>query len=174
MPRNIKLFLVLCVLFALWRLYWNFSFALTPSQHWQDLLSSLTTAERQVTLHGALSAALTQTAYYLIPAAFFALFAGFGGHNWARWGFVAVLVLLEVFPLVYAGYSLVLNPQLYHVIHHPILDWLGTYRLDAAHWAVWVRVALKLSLFALLFSKNAEPWFHRARHPAVPMGAVHA
>ncbi len=174
MPRNVKLFLVLCVAFALWRLYWNFSFAIAPSAHWQEFLRQETAESRRAVEYGAYMTALVQTAYYLVPAAFFALFAGFGGRNWARWGFVAVLALMEVVPLLFAIYALALRPEFYSVVHHPILDWLHSYRVDAAHWGVWARLAVKLALFALLFSKNAQPWFHRERVPSHPHGAVHA
>lgn len=169
MPRNIKLFLVLCVAFALWRLYWNFSFAIAPSAHWQEFLRQESAEGRQAIEHGAYLTAFVQSAYYLLPTAFFALFAGFGGRNWARWGFVVVLLLLEVVPLLVAIYTLAWRPEFYSVVHHPILDWLHSYRLDAAHWAVWVRVALKLTLIALVFSKNAEPWFQRVTAPK-PVG----
>jgi hypothetical protein len=175
MPRNIKIFLVLCALFALWRLYTNFAFALTPSHDWQSMLAQLSAAERQITRHGALIGAVMQTAYYLLPAAFFALVAGFTGRNWARWGFVAVLVLLEAFPLIYAGYTVLMRPELYHVIHHPIRDWMMSYQINGAHWTVWLRLAMKAVLIALLFTRNAEPWFHRQHRPVLPpVGAVHA
>lgn len=174
MPRNVKIFLVLCVVFALWRLYSYFSFALTPSPVWQAMLAQLSPQERHITEQGAVVGALLQTAYYMLPATFFAIVAGFWGRNWARWGFVAVLVLLEVFPLVYAGYSLILRPELYKVIHHPIIDWLQTYQLNAAHIGVWVRLGVKALLIGLLFSPNAQPWFHRHPTHHAPLGAVHA
>lgn len=174
MPRNIKLFLVLCVAFALWRLYWNFSFAIAPSIHWKELLNQETVEGRQVMKHGAYIAALIQTAYYLLPAAFFAVFAGFWGRNWARWGFVVIILLMELIPLLFAIYALALRPEFYSVVHHPILDWLHSYRFDAAHWPVWIRVAIKLTLIALLFSKNAQPWFQRATAAAPPSDVVPA
>jgi hypothetical protein len=170
------LFLVLCAVFALWRLYSTFSFAISPSQSWQAMLGSLSLEERNASQHAAFISALIQTAYYLLPAAIFAVIAGFWGHNWARWGFVAVLLLMEVVPLLVAIYALALRPEFYSVVHHPILYWLHSYRLDAAHWTTWLRVAMKLALIALLFSKNAAPWFHRetSSHHHHPHGAVHA
>jgi hypothetical protein len=158
----------------MWRLYWNFSFAIAPSAHWQELLSQESVEGRQAMKHGAYMAALVQTAYYLLPAAIFAVFAGFWGRNWARWGFVAILLLMELVPLLFAIYALALRPEFYSVVHHPILDWLHSYRLDAAHWAVWIRIAIKLALAALVFSKNAEPWFHKHRSPTLPHGVAHA
>jgi hypothetical protein len=138
------------------------------------MLNSLSLEERNASQHAALIGALIQTAYYLLPAAFFALFAGFGGRNWARWGFVAVLLLLEAFPLLFALYALALKPEFYSVVHHPIIEWLNSYRFDAAHGAVWLRVAMKLALIALLYSKNAQPWFHRQTVHMHPDGALPA
>lgn len=166
MPRTIKLFLVLSAIYVLWRLYWTFLMVIHPTPEWTAMLATLIPSDRHDMQMAALSSASYQAGLFILPFAVLAWLAGFDRHNWARWGVVAFLLLLEVFPLLADAWVMVFRPELVKYMEDPLQNWLATYRFDVAHWGMGVKVAMKAALITLLFLPPSRQWFRKAGNAA--------
>jgi hypothetical protein len=161
MPRAVKLFLVLCFVYAAWLVWWNVGPLLFPSPQRLQTLAQLPADIRAMVDQGEWVTAGIRILIPLVLYGTLALTAALARRNWARWGLALLLVAGE--------FSLFILIAYYSVAHADIrlpqeLTWTGGWHDWLHRWAYWqtgVRVALKLALIATIFVPAAKPWFRR-------------
>ena len=161
MPRSMQCFVGLSLVYILWFCFWTLFPLLWPTAHELETLAKLPLPLRHSIEQGERIGALLRAAFFLLPVIAFAALASFGRQGWARWGLVIVLVLPEVLWPLYIGFHYWPQPQYHPMMYRLLSAWLQSFRFDAAHWAMWVRIALKLALIVVPFLPDARPWFRK-------------
>lgn len=159
MPRTVKLFLVLCLAYLAWVVWWNIGPLVFPSPQRLQSLARLTANDRTIVDKGEWIAAGIRILIPLVLYGTLALTAAMARKNWARWGLALLLVVGE-----FSFFILITYYTLAHAdIHLPAeFSWAGGWHVWLHRWAYWqtyVRVALKLALIAAIFSPGAREWF---------------
>lgn len=161
MPRTIKLFLALSLLYVGWLVWWNIGFLVMPSPELLHTRASLPPDLRASAEQGDWIVAAIRIGLSLTFFLFFALTAVLARRNWARWGLALFLIAGEFSFFILVAYYAVLHPEISGV---PDLTWAGAWHNWLQHWAYWqtdVRLALKLALILTIFGPGSSAWFRR-------------